>query len=334
VSSRAAIEEFAPLAIGDYKAMPSGMPEVNRMRIMNLPPFPGEGFRIVDLGEHLKARLPLDTAPWPDLSWRLVAHTAWPNDADRRGLWMAAQIGTQIDPGELLERKGTSADDADATLPYLPAQDASFEYFKLFGGHAPLARFASEALHAEIRKIQIRWARVAEILHGHYDMTTGNYMKRRGGASIRKVIDLIAARSRAKSRSAATLWAIWTEYKDVAHLITAAILLVMEAKVRSGEEGWGQRAGLSAYRAIMLAPEAVLAIGKSLQEYGLNVEVHGREGPLFDPKTVWRIPDWVNVESLPPPPRELTKSDFRVLNARRAGRGKAQDRVISKTAPI
>jgi len=48
-------------------------------------------------------------------SWRLVAH----NDADSRGLWMAAQIGTQIDPRELLERKGTSADDADATLPYL-----------------------------------------------------------------------------------------------------------------------------------------------------------------------------------------------------------------------
>ena len=94
--------------------------------------------------------------------------------------------------------------------------------------------------------------------------------------------------------------------------------------MRSGEEGWGQRAGLSAYRAIMLAPEAVLAVGKSLQEYGLNVEVHGREGPLLDPKTVWRIPDWVNVESLFPPPRKLTKSDIRVLNARRAGRGKAQ----------
>jgi len=58
VSSPAAIEEFAPLAIGDHKAMPSGMPEVNRTRIMNFPPFPGEGVRIVDLGEHFKARLP------------------------------------------------------------------------------------------------------------------------------------------------------------------------------------------------------------------------------------------------------------------------------------
>jgi hypothetical protein len=70
----------------------------------------------------------------------------------------------------------------------------------------------------------------------------------------------------------------------------------------------------------MLAPEAVLAVGKSLQDYGLDVEVQGREDPLFDPNTVWRIPDWVNVEPLPPPPRKLTTYDIRHLNARRAHR--------------
>ena len=70
----------------------------------------------------------------------------------------------------------------------------------------------------------------------------------------------------------------------------------------------------------MLAPEAVLAIGKSLQQYGLDVEVYGREDPLLDPNTLWRIPDWVNVETLPSPPRKLTTSDIHVLNARRAHR--------------
>jgi hypothetical protein len=290
------------------------------MRNMNLPPFPDEGVRIADLGEYLKTRLSLDTVPWPDHSGRLLAHMAWPNDASRRDLWMAAQIGMQLEPEKPAEREGASAGGTGATLPYLPAQNASFEYFGLFGGHAPLAQFASTALHDEIGKIQIRWARVADILHPHCDMTAGNHMKRRGGTSVGKAIELITKNSRVKGRSAATVWAIWTEFKDVAHLVAAAVLLLAEAKVRSGKEGWGQPAQLSACRVVMLAPEAVLAVGKSLQQYGLDVEVHGREDPLFDPETVWRIPDWVNVEPLPPPARKLTTSDIQVLNARRAHR--------------
>jgi hypothetical protein len=150
---------------------------------MNLPPFPGSGVRIADLGEYLKARLSLDTVPWPDHAWRLLTHMAWPNDASRRDLWMAAQIGMQLDPAKPADGEGASAGDTGATPPYLPAQNASWEYFTLFGGHAPLARFASAALHDEIGKIQIRWARVAAILHLHYDMTAGNHMKKRGGAS-------------------------------------------------------------------------------------------------------------------------------------------------------
>jgi hypothetical protein len=289
------------------------------MRIMNLPPFPGEGVRIADLGEYLKARLSLDTVPWPDHSWRLLAHMAWPNDASRRDLWMAAQIGMQLEPEKPTEGEGAPDDNADAA-PYLPAQNASWEYFRLVGGHAPLAQFASMALHDEIGKIQLRWARIADIVHLHYDMATGNHMKSRGGASVGKVIELITNNSCVKGRSAATLWATWTEFKDVAHLVTAAILLLADAKVRGGREGWGQPSRLSAYRVVMLVPEAVLAVGKSLQQYGLDVEVHGREDPLLDPETVWRIPDWIKIEALPPPPRKLTRSDIQVLNARRARR--------------
>ena len=68
------------------------------MRTMNLPPFAGKPVRIADLGEYLKTRLAVDTVPWPDHSWRLLAHMAWPNDAARRNLWMAAQIGMQLEP--------------------------------------------------------------------------------------------------------------------------------------------------------------------------------------------------------------------------------------------
>ena len=86
---------------------------------------------------------------------------------------MAAQIGTQLDPEKPPEGEGASTDDPEATPPYLPAQNASWEYFRLFGGHAPLVHFASAALHDEIGKIQIRWGGVADLLHLHYDMTDG-----------------------------------------------------------------------------------------------------------------------------------------------------------------
>ena len=299
------------------------------MRIMKLPPFPGGAFQIDDLGEYLKTRLALDTVPWPDHSWRLLAHMAWPNDASRRDLWMAAQIGTQLDPEKPLEGEGASTDDAEATPPYLPAQNASWEYFRLFGGHAPLARFASAALHDEIGKIQIRWARVTWILHRHYDMTAGGHMKQRAGASVGKVIELIAKNSDIKGRGVTRLWTFWAEFKDVAHLIMAAVLLSAEARVRSGSEGRAKPAQLSPYRVVMLAPQAVLAVGKSLEKYGLGIAVHARRDPLFDPNTIWRIPDWINVEPLPPPKCKLTRSDIRILDARRA-RPRRQKQVAAR----
>jgi hypothetical protein len=300
------------------------------MRTMNLPPFPGEEVRIEELSEYLKARLSLDTVPWPDHAWRLLAHMAWPNDASRRDLWMAAQIGTQLEPESASEEEGALAG-VDVTPPYLPAQSPSLEYFRLFGAHAPLAKFANSALHQEIRGIQVRWGRVADILHHHYDMTAGHHMKRRGGASVGKAIELIAVNSRVKGRSAASSWAFWSEFKDVAHLVAAAVLISYDAKTRCKREEWTLlTAQLQPYRVVMLAPDAVLAVGKWFQEYGLGLDVHGRDEPLFDPQTLWRIPDWINVERLPPPTRRLTKSDIRILGARRA---KSPTRVRKRTPP-
>jgi hypothetical protein len=289
------------------------------MRIMNLPPFPGEQIRIADPGEFVRTRLGLDEVPWPDHSWRLLAHMAWPNDEAKRNLWMAAQIGTQLNPKEAERKERAPGEDAEATPPYLPAQNASWEYFHLFGGHVPLADFATQALHDEIASIQVRWADVADLVHLHYDMSTGKYMRRRGGASIRKAIDLKVAQSRSKGHSRPSQWRVWIEFKNVAHLVAAAMLLLGNAEAEMRTEG-DRSPHLSAYGVVMLAPEAVLAVGKSWQEYGLNVAVHGRDDPLLDPETVWRIPDWINVEPLPPPPRKLTRSDLQILQVRRAVR--------------
>ncbi len=45
----------------------------------------------------------------------------------------------------------------------------------------------------KLKIIQQHWARVADILHLHYDLTKGHHQKRRGGPSIGKAISLIAA---------------------------------------------------------------------------------------------------------------------------------------------
>jgi hypothetical protein len=82
----------------------------------------------------------------------------------------------------------------------------------------------------------------------------------------------------------------------------------------------------------MLAPELVISVAMTIEDYGLQHVAHGRAESLFDPKSLWRIPPDINVIPLPPPIRKITKIDLAVLNARRAGnRGTAKRR---KTTPV
>jgi hypothetical protein len=80
--------------------------------------------------------------------------------------------------------------------------------------------------------IQQHWARVAEIVHKHFDLAQGQHQKHRGGASVGKAIALIDANAKSKGTGAAKLWEIWKRYKDVAHLVTAAILVSGDVQTR------------------------------------------------------------------------------------------------------
>ena len=291
------------------------------MRIMNLPPFPGGAFRIEDLGEYLKTKLALDTVPWPDHSWRLLAHMAWPNDASRRDLWMAAQIGTQLDPEKPAEGEGASTRRCRGN-PALPAgaeclvgvfhavrrtraagaickRGAARRNRKNPDSLGARRRHSPSALRHDRRQPH-ETARRGEHTQG-YRFDSGAIPQQ--GAQRRELVER-------SGRSSRTL------------LISSRLPSCSWRTPRCEPEGKGGASPHSCrlIDVVMLAPEAVLAVGKSLQEYGLDVEVHGREDPLFDPNTVWRIPDWINVEPLPPPPRKLTTSDIHLLNARRAHR--------------
>jgi hypothetical protein len=185
----------------------------------------------------------------------------------------------------------------------------------------------------ELRRIQHRWLRVADIFDMHYDISQGQHQTRRGGSSIGKAVSLVAANCKSRGTGKASLWSAWKGYKNVAHLVTAAIVICAQARVQKGERPKGLRENqLLPFQMVMLAPDLVIALARSFQKYGLRKAATGHHQSALDPKTVWRIAANINVKAVAPPDRKIRPSDVDVLNARRAGnRGKANR---PKTTPV
>ena len=188
-------------------------------------------------------------------------------------------------------------------------------------------------LSRKLKLIQQHWARVADIVHHHFDFDRGQHQKTRGGASVGKAIALIDAIAKSKGTGAAKLWDIWKSYKDVAHLITATVLISGEATARHRKAPYQAKLHqFQPYRMAMLLPELVISVAMSIESYGLQYVAKGGTAPMFDPETLWRVPVDINLSPIELPTRKITKADIAVLNARRAGnRGKANQR---KTTPV
>lgn len=120
-------------------------------------------------------------------------------------------------------------------------------------------------------------------------------------------------------RSKSSLWSFWSDYKDVAHLVTATVALAAEARRRTEAEQWGlEPVQLQPYRIAMVVPEAIVALGRAYQDYGLSAQVYGQDEPPLTPADVWRIPDEINVESVNPPARPVRPEYLAVLRERQA----------------
>jgi hypothetical protein len=248
------------------------------------------------LGVLLKNRLVDAEVVHPQVSVRLVSYMAWPHDETARNSWIAAH--------------GFCAEIA------MPNESHWARAVKTPGDFSK-----------RLMLIQKHWARVADILHHHYDLSHGRHQLRRSGASIGKSIHIVAANAKSAGTGATKLWEIWAAYKDVAHLVTSAILVSAEAKSRGFSH-----LQIQPLRMSMLVPELVLAVALRFQQYGLGAKVHGREEPLFDPTTLWRIPENIGLNSVEPPVRQIRSSAVKLLNARRAGhrgKGKGQFKATS-----
>jgi hypothetical protein len=182
----------------------------------------------------------------------------------------------------------------------------------------------------KLGRIQADWLKVADIFHPYCDLIGGRHQERRGGPSIGKAITLASTNAKNWGTGKSRLWALWTAYKDVAHLVTAATLITAEVRNRYRDRPPAS-AGLNPtqfvpFQTALLMPDLVLAVATEFERYGLGADA--RPEPAFDPDTLWRIPADVNVVPVPLPMRKLRPQDLGVLNARRAGnRGRVKPKI-------
>jgi hypothetical protein len=180
-----------------------------------------------------------------------------------------------------------------------------------------------------MRRIQYRWLRAADVFHHYYDMAIGGHQHSRGGATLSKAAHLAAKNTKSLGTSEATFWSAWKAYKDVAPLVTAAILIWANARIVCSLEDLSvfrvdtdaepvTLDQLSAFHITLLMPDLVLAVARNFEDFALT-KVSSRDDAGPDPETLWRIPPDVNVVPLPPPARKIRSVDKIILNARRAG---------------
>lgn len=180
-----------------------------------------------------------------------------------------------------------------------------------------------------MRRIQYKWLRGADVFQLYYDMALGGHQSRRGGATISKAVHLAAKNTKSVGTSEPTFWSAWKAYKDIAPLVAATIAIFANARLvitseyvaafRTHDDAEPiNPAQLTPFHIALLMPDLVLAVGRSFEEFGLT-KINNRSDAGLDPETLWRIPEDVNVEPVPPPIRNIRRVDKLVLNARRAG---------------
>jgi hypothetical protein len=200
--------------------------------------------------EHAGLHVPLQT------SFYLVAYMAWPNDETRRDQWIAA----------LRAERHLATAEAEGLL-----NQPDNVGLKL------LAKPASAARMSEIADLQTAWTAVADVFQRLIDMATDEHLSLRRGPSVSKAIALCAVD---KTYGRAQVERFWSQYRDVAHLITAAAWLASR-----------DTSGGSIFSVVWLSPDAVIGIADGFEYFGLSTKPHGSTDTFLRSKTTWRLPD-------------------------------------------
>jgi hypothetical protein len=239
----------------------------------------------------------MNEARWPDASVLLTAYLAWPNDEERRNSFVATHLAHFSRPSD--EVATDSRAEPKKSLP-----------LEMFGGIRAIAKPAFDQLTAQINQVQRKWLWVADIFQLTVDMAFDERIVLRRGPSISKAVDLCELERGLPGHS--QLRGAWSEFHDVAHLLTAGAYL---AHIGLGEAASADEASI--LNSIWIAPDIVLAMAYGLQEFGLRPKPIRNESSILSPDTLWRVPDCHKPEKAFVVFRRLTKAQLDFLSSRR-----------------
>jgi hypothetical protein len=239
-------------------------------------------------------RLSANCVCWPHVSIVMTAYLAWPNNEERRNSFVATCLARIDVVG--VEKPTADSQELDA-----------------FGGVGAIAKAAFDRLSNEIAQVERKWLIVADIFQMIVDMAHDERAMLRRGPSISKAIDLCELEKVMPGHS--QLRGAWSEFRDVAHLVTAAAYLAHEslAHALAAKEA-------TVLNSIWLAPDAVLALAYGFQLFGLQPRAIQKEQPILRPETLWRIPDTHGPKSPFIVFRCLTDEQLAFLSSRRVGK--------------
>jgi hypothetical protein len=233
----------------------------------------------------------------PDASVLLTAYLAWPNEERRRNSFVATHLARLSRSPD----KGASNSQAGGGTASL---------FEMFGGISALADAAFDRLTDELSQVQCKWLLTADVFQLIVDMAFDERAALRRGASVSKAVDLCEIEYGLPGHS--QLRAAWSEFRDVAHLLTAGASLAHEGLPLAGSTNEA-----SILDAIWFAPDVVLTMAYVLQEFGLQSKPIQKEPPTLRPETLWRIPETHKPETPFVVFRRLTRSQLNFLDSRR-----------------
>jgi|GraSoi2013_100cm_1033763.scaffolds.fasta_scaffold70625_2 hypothetical protein len=231
---------------------------------------------------------------WPPRQPRsgilIFGYVKWPNDPTSRSDWWLTNLAFDRAPGPDPSIVGFSG------LPPFDRADGIWQ----------LAARAFIQLVEANGDYEKKWNRTAEIIQTVVDIAAEPRANARGRASLSKAMDLLECEPHQRGRS--QLAFAWSEFRDVAHLLAARAYLRRYANEHSQS----------------LASDSLLVLAAAYQDFGLTFRSQGQNESILSPKTLWRVPTWLNIRPIAAPPaRPLREDQIRFLTSERRARKKA-----------
>jgi len=262
-----------------------------------------------EMGRLLRKRLESRTWPLPQASAILHAIMTWPNNEERRDLFLSACAAKASEAADI-GRHSREGPANCSTVTRGRVLTLAGKPINLGG----LADVIIDELEVEMATARVAWKNVADLMQTLARLNADERTHERGGASIAKAKDLIDAAEAGANRQ--RLETDWSRFRDVAPLATATATLAAVAVFQTKDKSLGDP-----LYPIFFDPASVLCMASIFQKFGLSLIPHGRSEPILSPESLWHLP--TDVEIVPPPFAwgPLNDSCIEILASRKARRG-------------